>query len=333
MARASEMVHGWIRPSRKALAASALMLVAAASMGAAGKVDVATYHNDTLRTGWNDAEAALTPTVVSGTTFGLLEQVALDDQVDAQPLLVTGMTITGGAHDVVYVATESNSVYALDASSGALLLHVNLGTPVPSAKLPGACSNNGPDVGITSTPVIDIASRTIYAMAYVYTGAAEQFVLHALDLATLADKVAPVVVKASNRLADGKTVYTFEAHASRQRPALLEAEGNIYAAFGSYCDLSVKNSRGWMLGWNAATLAPLGKSELTNRVVPGDSPDDYFLTAIWMSGAGPAWGGSGNLFFVTGNSDKSGTTYGNQGAVNLSESVIEITPALNKIAS
>ena len=333
MGRASGMVRGLMQPSRKALAAAALTLIAATSMAAAGKVNVATYHGDTLRTGWNDAEASLTPTVVSGTTFGLLEQVTLDDQVDAQPLLITGITIAGAEHDVAYVATENNSVYAVDASSGSLLLHVNLGTPVPQSQLPGACGNNGPNVGITSTPVIDIASQTIYAIAYVYTGAAEQFVLHALDLSTLADKVAPVVVTASNTLAGGKTVYTFDAHASRQRPALLEAEGNIYAAFGSYCDLSVKASRGWMLGWNAATLAPLGASELTNRVLPSDSPDDYFLTSIWMSGAGPAWGGSGNVFFVTGNSDKSGTTYDNKGAVNLSESVVEIRPALNKIVS
>jgi len=95
---------------------------------------------------------SLTPTVVSGTTFGLLEQVTLDDQVDAQPLLVTGITIAGAEHDVAYVATENNSVYAVDASSGSLLLHVNLGTPVPQSQLPGACATTVPMSGLLRRP-------------------------------------------------------------------------------------------------------------------------------------------------------------------------------------
>src|ERR1700731_1700974 len=92
---------------------------------------VTTYHYDNLRTGWNNNETTLTATSFP-TTFRLLHTVVLDDQVDAQPLLVPGLTIAGGTHDVVYVATENNTIYAIDASSGTILLKTSLGSPVPS---------------------------------------------------------------------------------------------------------------------------------------------------------------------------------------------------------
>ncbi|MGA7623587.1 MAG: hypothetical protein WCA91_08400 [Candidatus Acidiferrales bacterium] len=301
----------------------------------AAKINVITYHNNTRRTGWNSSETALTPGVVGGSDFGLLYQVMLDDQVDAEPLLVTDLTIGGSTHDVVYVATESNSVYAIDASSGTILLHVNLGRPVPMTALPGECNNNGSNVGINSTPVIDVTSQTLYVMAYVYNSAnnSEEFMLHALNLTTLADQVTPAVVSATHTLSDGKTEYNFTAGSSRQRPALLQANGNIYAGFGSFCDINANSSRGWMLAWNATTLAPIKQKHLNNQVLPANSPNDFFLTSIWMSGYGPSSEGSGNVFFVTGNSDPSGTTYDKTNAVNLSESVIEISSTLNRIVS
>ena len=137
------------------LAAALVLLHCAAAAGAA---NVVTHHNDTLRTGWNDAETLLTTAVVGGGSFGLLHQVPVDNHVDAQPLLVAGITINGSVHDAVYVATEDNSIYAVDASSGDVLLRTNLGAPVPMSKLPGGCNLDGPDVGINSTPVIDTAS-------------------------------------------------------------------------------------------------------------------------------------------------------------------------------
>ncbi len=305
------------------------------SNSTAAKINVITYHNDTRRTGWNSGETALTPSVVSSSNFGLLHQVTLDDQVDAQPLLVTGLTIGGAKHDVVYVATESNSVYGVDASSGAILVHVNLGTPVPITALPGECNNNGSNVGINSTPVINVKSQTLYVIAYVYNPASSshEFMLHALNLTALADEVTPVVVSATHTLSDGTTEYSFTPGSSRQRPALLEANGNIYAGFGSFCDINANISRGWMLGWNATTLEPIGQKQLNNQVLPANSPNDFFLTSIWMSGYGPSSEGSGNLFFATGNSDPSGTTYDKSNAVNLSESVIEISSTLNRIVS
>src|SRR5262249_26229538 len=188
------------------------------------------------RTGWNPHENTLTAFNVNDTDFSLIAQTDLDDvndQVDAQPLIVTNQTIEGmGVHTVAYVATENNSVYAIDAFSGAKLKKVNLGTPIPR---PLNCENNGPVVGINGTPTIDLKSRTLYVIAYVMIGSTPTHRLHALDLATLADKPgSPVTVAASNKLSDG-TTYLFDASVQRQRPALLQANGNIYAGFGSYC--------------------------------------------------------------------------------------------------
>ena len=256
----------------------------------------------------------------------------MDDQVDAQPLLVTGVTIGGIKHDVVYVATEGNTVYAIDAASGGILLQVNLGTPVSISQLPGGCNNNGNNVGINSTPVINFSSKTLYVIAYVSVAGHQTFLVHALDLSTLTNKVAPAVVSASHTLSDGTTVYDFTAGASRQRSALVDANGNIYAGFASFCDINANLSRGWLLGWNASTLAPVTPAQLNNRTLPADSPDDFFLSSIWMSGYGVASTGT-NLFFVTGNSDYSGTTYSNKGVINLSESVIKYSPMLNRVVS
>jgi PQQ-like domain len=161
----------------------------------ASPVAVPTYHYDTYRTGWNNQETGLTATSFAS-TFGKQTTVTLDDQVDAQPLLVPGLTIAGGIHDVVYVATESNTVYAIDASSGAILISNNFGAPVP-ARL--GCSNNGPNVGITGTPTIDLATQTLYVITYL-NGSPPSYKLHALSLNTLADKITPVVVTASHTL-------------------------------------------------------------------------------------------------------------------------------------
>ena len=101
--------------------------------------------------------------------------------------------VAGGSHDVVYVATEGNTVYALDATTGAVLVQRNLGPPVP---MPLGCTNNGPNVGINSTPVIDLRRQRLYLIAYV-SGAAPQYQLHALNLQTLADAVSPITVHPS----------------------------------------------------------------------------------------------------------------------------------------
>ncbi len=288
---------------------------------AAAQTAVTTYHYDNNRTGWNSTETVLTPANVNSSSFGLLTTVKLDDQVDAQPLLVPGMSIAGGTHDVVYVVTENNSVYAIDANSGAILTFVNLGAPV---QYPLGCGNNGPNVGINSTPVIDTNAGTLYVIDYIQvSGGTQLHRVHALDLSTLADKTPPVVVAASHTLSDGST-FNFNATYQRQRPGLLLANGNLYAGFGSFCDFYANLSRGWLLGWNASTLDPLSANRLND--VLGTSTDNFFLSSIWMSGYGPSADDSGNILFVTGNSDYSGTTY--DGVYNIQESVVRVSANL-----
>ena len=296
---------------------------------AQAQTSVTTYHDDAQRTGWNPTESVLTPSTLTTTTFGLIASVSLDDQVDAQPLVVANQVIAGqGTHTVVYVATENNTVYAIDSSTGNVLKTTNLGVPV---RTPLGCHNNGPNVGITSTPAIDVANQTIYVMAYTLIGGVPSYRLHALDLETLQDEAdSPITVSASHRLANGPKV-KFTPTVQFQRPALLESGGNIYAAFGSFCDFMAGNSRGWLLGWNAGTLAPLEANEVTNTLkkAPTANGTNFFLSSIWMSGYGVADDGFGNLFFVTGNSDPSVDTY--TGTTNIQESVVKMPEALTSV--
>lgn len=288
---------------------------------------VTTYHNDTYRTGWNNTETILTPSNVNASQFGLLHTVAVDDQVDAEPLLVPNVNITAGnyqgLHNVVYVVTGNDTVYAIDANAGTILLSNHLGTPVT---WPLGCNNNGPHVGITATPVIDTTTSTMYLIAYTEVSKTPTYTLHALNLGNLTDTVTPEVVSASHTLTDG-TTFIFDATYQRQRPALLEANGNIYAGFGSFCDESANVSRGWLLGWNTGTLAPLASNQLLDSLAV--TPDNFFLSSIWMSGYGLALDDSGNIVFVTGNSDYSGTTY--NGTTSIQESTIEVSSDLSTV--
>jgi hypothetical protein len=309
------------------LLAGGMFMCGISPLTAAASISVTTYHYDTERTGWNKEETTLSGSAFPA-SFGVLGTVTVDDQVDAQPLLVQGETIAGGVHDVLYVVTENNSVYALDASSGQVLVQRNLGAPVPT---PLGCGNNGPNVGITSTPVIDLSRHRIYVMAYI-NGATPAYQLHALNLTTLAEAKPAVTVAASHTLTDGST-FAFNATYQRQRPALLELKGVIYAGFGSFCDFSANNSRGWVLGWNAANLAPLTANELNDT--QATSPTSFFLSSVWMSGFGLATNGT-TIFFSTGNSDcnfydspelcPSQTTY--DGVTNIQESVVGLVPTL-----
>ncbi len=296
------------------------------------QVPVYTHHYDTMRTGWNSHETTLTATPFPA-SFGVLSTLTFDDQIDAQPLIVPAPISPGVWHDVIYVATESNTVYAIDATTGATLLKRNLGAPVPA---PVGCTNSGPNIGITSTPVIDLAAHAIYVIAYV-NGSPPTYQLHALELNTLNDLVNPpngVQVTASHTLTDGST-FTFNAAVQRQRPALLKLNGIVYAGFGSFCDFNANVTRGWLLGWNASSLGaltPLAANQLneTRTTDPGVTPP-FFVDSIWMSGSGLVGAGS-DVFFTTGNSDcniyaspiqcPSKTT--NDGITNIQESVVRL---------
>jgi hypothetical protein len=303
-----------------AAAAAAMLMSACSHHGDA----VTTYHYDNLRTGWNSHETELKPARVAGPQFGLLHSLTLDDEVDAQPLVVPDVKIVGGSwpgrHDVVYVATEGDTIYAIDAKNGAVLLSPNFGLPVP---MPQQCNNNGPNVGINGTPVIDRAGKTLYVIIYTLEAAGPIYRIHALDLGSLTDKVPPRVVTGSFG------AYTFNAQWQRQRPALLLANGNVYAAFGSFCDYGGTNSRGWLLGWQTGSLTPLPANQLNDRqaTAPNNFPAGRFLASIWMSGYGVAADPVGNLYFVTGNSDS------NYGVPNgIQESVVKMSSDLATIS-
>lgn len=303
------------------------LVVLFSALLASAQISVTTYHYDNNRTGWNQNESVLTPSNVNGSTFGLLHKVTLDDQVDGQPLLVPGVNITTGSHqgkhDAVYVASEGNTIYAIDAESGEILLNPNFGHPVPS---PLGCTNNGPNVGINSTPVIDTTSNTMYVIIYTNDAGGPTYRIHALDLGSLTDNVTPVTVAASHTLSDG-TTFTFNGTYQRQRPGLLLANGTVYAGFGSFCDFSANLSRGWLLGWSSGSLTPVPANRLNDT--QATSPNSFFLSSIWMSGYGPSTDDSGNILFVTGNSDYSGTTY--DGVSNIQESVVKVSSNLTTV--
>ena len=291
-----------------------------------GCTSTVTYHNDSQRTGWNPKENTLTTVNVTPATFGLIASVPLDDQVDTQPLVVANQKIDGqGVKTVVYVATEGNTVYAIDSWSGNILKSVNLGAPVP---MPLGCGNNGPNVGINGTPTIDVRAQTMYVIAYTLQSATPVYRLHALDLSTLAEKPgSPITISASHALVNG-SVSHFNAKVQRQRPALLESQGHIYGGFGSFCDFSADQSRGWLLGWNAGSLVPLAANELTDRLPSAPTP--FYLSSIWMSGYGLAAEQDGDVFFTTGNSDYKGNTY--TGTTNIQESVVKMGPNLSAVS-
>ena len=305
----------------KGLAAACFAVLSCVS-AANAQTSVSTYHNDNLRTGWNSSETTLTQSAVGGGSFGQLFSVPLDDQVDAQPLVATNVTINGQQHStVVYIATEHNSVYAIDPTSGQVLLQTNLGSPVP---YPLGCGNNGPNVGVNSTPVIDAVNGILYVIAYTNDG--PTFRIHALSLSTLADTVTPVVVTASGMLTNG-TTYQFNPSVSRQRAAVLLSNNTVYAGFASFCDFAANQSRGWVLGWQAGTLTPLAANKLANT--RASSQDNFFLTSVWMSGYGIAANAAGSVFFVTGNSDYSGNSYNK--VTNISESAAQMSPDLSTL--
>lgn len=310
--------------------AAALLMVCSVFAGramAAAPVDILTYHYDNFRTGWNQSEKVLTPRKVKSANFKMIASTPLDDQVDAQPLILGNQAVgTNSAREVVYIATESNTIYAIDGNTGSVLLQKNFGTPVPRTALPGQCPNGGPHLGINSTPAIDPATHKIYFIAYTQENHKPVYRVHAIDPSTLEDTVTPTVITASGKLSDG-TTYKFDPHESRNRAALLLANGNLYAGFASFCDFDANLSRGWVLGWQADTLTPLPANEFTDTLAT--STNNFFLSSVWMSGYGLAASVSGDVYFITGNSDFAGDSYDPK--KNIAESVVQMSSDLMSV--
>jgi hypothetical protein len=287
-----------------------LCLLAATASSLSAQVDVLTQHNDNSRTGANLHETALTPANVTQARFGMLFKRVLDDQLYTQPLIVTGVSVGGGTHDIVYVTTVNNSVYAFDANDAeafAPLWHVNFGTPANVHSTDFGCLDINGQMGIIGTPVIDKARGLLYVVALTKVGAPTGprtgFIqrLHALDLATGADLPgSPVLVNAPD----------FNALMQNQRPALMLANDMVYVGYASHCDREPYH--GYLMAYDAKTLAQVS---VLNTSPTGSE------ASIWQSGQGPSADEQGNVYVVTGNGSWDGIR-------NFSESFMKLTPRL-----
>jgi hypothetical protein len=277
---------------------------------ATSTTSVLTYHNDNLRTGQNVNETILTPANVTSATFGKLFALPVDGQVFAQPLYVPGVTVGTQVHNLLFVATEHDSVYAWDAdtSSSTPIWQTSFINPsagvssIPCGEAAtGDCGSITPEFGITSTPVIDSSTGTLYVVAgtkevsgttsYVYR-------LHALSITTGQEKFGgPVAIQAS------VGSVSLVAKQELQRPGLLLANGVVYIGFGSHGDQVP--FYGWLLGYSANTL---------QQVMVFNTAPSGGGASIWQSGCAPAADASGVIYFLTGNgafdADTGGPDYG-----------------------
>jgi hypothetical protein len=276
-----------------------LILAAFTQMLAQAQHAVLTYHNDTFRTGGYRQETKLTPTNVNSTTFGKLFIMPADGLVDAQPLYVPSLSIAGATHNVVFVATENDTVYAYDAdASGSPLWQV---TMLLSGETPSdnrGCGQITPEIGVTSTPVIDTTvgpHGTMYVIAMSKDSSGNyHHRLHALDITTGAEQFGgPVDVSAtypgSGESSSGGQV-VFDAAQYDERAALLISNGSVITSWGSHCD--AQPYTGWVISYSETSLAQLSVLNVTPNGGEG---------AVWQSGNGPAADSNGNIYLLVAN--------------------------------
>ena len=257
--------------------------------------DVVTYKNDVSRTGQNLTETTLTLTNVASATFGLRCTLSVDGKVDAQPLYLSQLTVAGAVHNVVFVATESDSVYAFDSDTGTALWHVSLLPSGESLSDPHGCYQVTPNIGITSTPVIDRGAGThgaiyVVAMSKDQSSAYHQR-LHALDVTTGAELFNGPVAITATYTAPGSVATSFEPGQYAERAALLLSQGIVYTSWTSHCDAPPYS--GWMMGYNQTTLAQTSVLNI--------APNSNSGPAIWMAGGGPGADSSGNIYLLAAN--------------------------------
>jgi hypothetical protein len=281
-------------------------------------VNVPTWHMDNARTGLNNQEATLTPAKIASGTFGKLFAYVVDGYLYAQPLYVSNLSVGGAKHNVVFAATEYDSVYAFDAD------HFGDGSPLWKTSLlqPGETPQPGgnpkPWIGITSTPVIDLNTQTMYVVS-AQKGAGDSFFrLHALNIVTGAERSgSPVVIQATAKGSNAESVNGNIALTTSclQRTALLLERGTLYFGF-SAC------STGWMLAYDAASLRQTGVMNMS----PNADGYGAFGGAggVWMGGGGPVGNGNGFAYVTTGNGPYDGST-------EWGESILKLDSSLNLV--
>ncbi len=296
---------------------------------------VYTYHNDLARDGANTHEYALTPTLVSS-EFGKLFSCTTDGAIYAQPLWVANLTVNGAKHNVVFVATQHDSLYAFDADASPCmqLWHANLidanhggtsgETSVPDSLVenvgPGG-SDISPEIGITGTPVIDPSTNSLYVVTKSSNSAGTVFQrLHMVDITTGNEKVGgPANISSSITYpgtGDGSSTVSFNTHYQNQRAGLALVNGAVYVVWASHGD--IPPYYGWVIAFDASTLAM--------RQVLNVSPNVQY-GGIWMGGGAPAADSNNNLYLITGNAifDATNTTSPNN---DYGDSFLQLSPSL-----
>jgi hypothetical protein len=287
-----------------------------------GQVSVLTGRNDNGRTSLNGSETFLNSANVNSASFGKLGAYSVDGYVVAQPLYMSNVSIGGSSHNVVFIATQHDSVYAFDAdnlSSGVPLWQRSLADPssnitsVPIAEQGCAKVNGYTEMGIQGTPVIDPVTNTLYVDAKTkeIVGTTTNYVhkLHALDITNNGqDKISPATVTGSVQSSHGSV--TFDSAKACQRPGLLLTNGIVYVAFGSNgCD----TTHGWVFAYDAVSLAQVG--------IFNTSPNQTRGATVWQAGAGLAADQAGNVFFMTAN----GVFNANTGGSDFGDSFLKLT--------
>jgi hypothetical protein len=300
------------------LAVFALMTPAVHGQGFTG---VLTQHNDIARTGQNLEETVLTTTTVNPTSFGKVFSFPVDGQIYAQPLYMPNVTIPNhGVHNVLYVATENDTLYAFDADNNKpnILWSKHFTNPAKNiitinCIATGSSCNVYPNVGITSTPVIDPTTNTIYLVVRTEESNVSVQRLHALDITTGAEKFrGPVEIAAAvagTGMGNVKGTLTFDPLHDMQRAALLLLNGSIYIGWAG-------EAHGWVMAYNAATLA--------QQAVLNTTPNGS-LGGVWQAGGGLVADSEGNIYFTTGD----GTFDANSGGTDYGDTIVTVNASLN----
>jgi hypothetical protein len=296
----------------------------------AGPAAVLTHHNDNSRTGANLNESTLNITNVNTNTFGLLYTRSVDDQLYAQPLVMTNVNIPGkGVHNIVIAATVNDSVYAFDADDPTVslpywqvsFLGSNVVAPSTDDILASPCGNfrniSG-NFGIMGTPVIDPVAGTVFLVARTKEFSANYVErLHALDVSTGAERSnSPVIITATypgNGTGSISGVLTFDPYKENQRSALALVNGVVYIGWASHCDWDPYH--GWLIGYNATNLQ--------QEAVYNTAPNGH-AAGIWMAGEGPSADTNGNIYLSVGNGTV-GASGNPRDTINRGESFLKLT--------